>query len=144
MHYQGPTNLVHKIVLVMIHKWGCLSNVRFQNLIMMKITTLLLRIVMSSGLEGWYQHFGETFCLYLLSSALKMETACFSKTSVFTYESKQCYNPQEQHCCPGNIHMNDDIKLPTLLNLERQFLNEIPCPWNSYSILIYSPLFCAL
>jgi hypothetical protein len=49
-------------------------------------------------LVGRYQRFEETYCFKLYSLALKMETVCFSETSLSAKESVGRHNSEQQHC----------------------------------------------
>jgi hypothetical protein len=54
-------------------------------------------VVTPCRLVGRYQYVGETY--FFASTALKMETVCFSEILVSAYESTQRFNP-EQHRHP--------------------------------------------
>jgi hypothetical protein len=57
------------------------NNVRFEVIMVVRMTMLFFRVLMPSP-----------------SSAQKMETVCFSKMLVSTYESKWRQNPEQQYC----------------------------------------------
>jgi hypothetical protein len=60
-------------------------------------TVLFFWVVTPCGLVGRYYSFGEHTVSIFRTSALKMETVCFSETSVSAYKSTRRYYPEDQH-----------------------------------------------
>jgi hypothetical protein len=71
------------------------------------------------------------------TSGLKMETVCFSKTLVSTYESTQHHNQEEQH---RHLHHHENLKSSTSVGTEhkmkgKMFMNdEQGIIWNKASL----------
>jgi hypothetical protein len=68
-----------------------------------------------------YQRFGKK--ILSPSSALKMETVCFSET-LSTYESTLRHNPDEQH---RHLHRRENLKSHKVMRINRRHRGDKPC-----------------
>jgi hypothetical protein len=71
----------------------CCSYMRYEVLMMIQMSVLIFGVITLCGLTGNFKHFGETYP----SSALKMETVCFSEVLISIHKSTHHYNPEGQH-----------------------------------------------